>query len=210
MHWLVHMIQSALLQWGYLALVAILLGENAGLPLPGETVLMFAGFLSHKTGQLSLALIVVLGITAAVAGDNLGFAVGRWLGRRLLRWLRNKFNLGDDIAVASDQIQRHGPATIFWARYIFGLRTIAGPVAGALEMRWKTFLLYNVLGAATWVTTVALIGYAFAGTFHSLLDYFEKGSWAISLCIFTVGYLLWRRRKKESHERAKVDNATAN
>src|ERR1700752_3309252 len=111
MHWLAHMIQSALLQWGYLALVAALWGEDAALPLPGETVLMFASFLSHKTGHLSLTLIVVLGITAAVAGDNIGFAVGRWLGPRLLRWLRNKFDLGEDIAVASDQIRRHGPAT---------------------------------------------------------------------------------------------------
>lgn len=203
------MVQSALLHWGYLALVAAILGEDAGLPLPGETVLMFASFLAHKTGQLSLALIVVLGITAAVMGDNLGFAAGRWLGPRLLRWLRNNFNLGEDIAVASDQIRRHGPATIFWARYIFGLRTIAGPVAGALEMRWKTFLLYNALGAATWVTTIALIGYLFAQTFHSLLDYFEKGSWAIALCIFVVGYILWRRRKKESRERAKADKVTA-
>lgn len=205
MNWLAHAVQHALLQWGYLALVVGLLGEDAGLPLPGETVLMFASFVAHKTGHLSLTLIIVIGIAAAVMGDNLGYFAGRWLGRRLLRWLKAKFGLADDIAVATDQIRRHGPATIFWARYIFGLRTIAGPVAGALDMEWKTFLLYNVLGAATWVTTIALIGYVFANKFNSLLDYFEKGSWAISLCILGIGYLLWRREKKEFHERAAVN-----
>lgn len=204
MNWLAHAVQRALLQWGYLALIAGLLGEDAGLPLPGETILMFASFVAHKTGHLSLTLIIAIGIAAAVMGDNLGFFAGGWLGRRLLRWLKAKFALADDIAVASDQIRRHGPATIFCARYIFGLRTIAGPVAGALDMEWKTFLLYNVLGAATWVTTIALIGYVFANEFNSLLDYFEKGSWAISLCILGIGYVLWRRKKKEFHERAQV------
>lgn len=202
MNWLAHVVRHALLHWGYLALVAGLLGEDAGLPLPGETILMFASFLCHKTNHLSLALIIVAGIAAAVTGDNLGFLAGRWLGPRLLGWLRNKFHLGDDIAIASDQVRRHGPATIFWARYIFGLRTIAGPVAGALDMRWRTFLMFNVLGAATWVTTIALIGYAFANEFNSLLSYFEKGSWAISLGILAVGYVVWRRRKKEFRERA--------
>jgi membrane-associated protein len=204
MHWLADVIQHALLQWGYLALIAALLGEDAGLPLPGETVLMFASFLAHKTGQLSLGWIVAIGIVAAVTGDNLGFFSGRWLGRRLLRWLKVKFALDDEIAVATDQIRRHGPATIFWARYIFGLRTVAGPVAGALDMEWKTFLISNILGAATWVTAIALIGYASASEFDSLLGYFEKGSWAISLCILGVGYVVWRRRKKEFHERVQA------
>jgi membrane-associated protein len=207
MHWLADLVQHALLQWGYVALIAGLLGEDAGLPLPGETVLMFASFLAHKTGQLSLAWIIAIGIVAAVMGDNLGFFAGRWLGRRLLRWLKAKFGLDDEIAVASDQIHRHGPATIFWARYVFGLRTIAGPVAGALEMEWKTFLLYNALGAATWVTTIALSGYLFANEFDSLLGYFEKGSWAISLCILGAGYVLWRRKKKEFRERVEAGNS---
>lgn len=107
----------------------------------------------------------------------------------------------EDIAVARDQIERHGKATVFWARYVFGLRTVTGPVAGALDMEWKEFLLYNAMGAATWVTSMALAGYLFAGAFRSFQDYFEKGSWAVSVGIFLAGYAVWRRRKKRYRER---------
>lgn len=207
MSWLATMVRHALLHWGYLALAAALLGEDAGLPLPGETVLMFAAFLAHKDSRLSLPWLIAVGIGAAVMGDNVGFWVGRRLGRRLLGWLRRKFHMDEDIATATDQIRRHGPATVFWARYIFGLRTIAGPVAGALGMDWKRFLLANALGAATWVTAMALIGYAFASQFQSLLAYFEKASWAISAGIFALGYFLWRREKKHVREKMRAGSA---
>lgn len=209
MHWLAHIIRHALVHWGYLALAAGLLGEDAGLPLPGETVLMFSSFLAHKTGQLQLGWVILVGICAAIGGDNLGFLAGRWLGPRLLGWLRSKFHLGDDIEAATDQMRRHGAATVFWARYIFGLRTIAGPVAGALGMKWKKFLLFNALGAATWVTAIALTGYAFANEFQSLLGYFEKGSWIIAAALFTVGYIIWRRKKKHFHERKAAAQSSA-
>jgi membrane protein DedA with SNARE-associated domain len=198
MGWIANTVQHALVHWGYLALVIALFGEDAGLPLPGETVLMFAAFLAHKTHKLSLPLLIVIGIAAAVMGDNLGFWVGRKLGPRVLRWLLAKFHMEDDLTAAKDQIRRHGAATVFWARYIFGLRTIAGPVAGALGMEWRKFLVANALGAATWVTAIAVMGYEFANKFQSLLDYFEKASWAIAAGIAGIGYLLWRRAKKQA------------
>ncbi len=202
MQWIAKIVQQALVHWGYLALAAGLLGEDAGLPLPGESVLMFASFLAHKKNQLSLSIIVLVGIAAAVLGDNCGFWVGRRLGPHLLRWFKDKLKRGEDVAVAKDQIDRHGGATVFWARYIFGLRTIAAPVAGALGMEWKRFLLFNALGACTWVTLIALIGYGFGSAFQNLLGYFEKGSWAISAGILAVGYYFWRREKKQYRPKA--------
>lgn len=201
MHWLVHVVEEALIRWGYLALAAGLLGESAGLPLPGETVLMLASFLSKKTTHLSIAPLILTGIAAAVIGDNIGFFVGKKLGPRLLGWLKHKFDMEDDIAVATDQIRRHGGATVFWARYIFGLRTVTGPVAGALGMEWKRFLMFNVLGASTWVTTIAMLGFLFGSKFDSLLDYVEKASWAVSGGLVAIGYMIWRREKKQYHER---------
>lgn len=201
MNWLYHTVRYALIHWGYLAVVVGLLGESAGLPLPGETVLMFASFLAHKTSHLLLQWVIVGGIAAAMLGDNLGFLMGRWLGPHLIRWMENTFGLEDDIALARDQIEHHGAETVFWARYIFGLRTIAGPVAGALGMAWKKFLLYNVLGAATWVTAIALCGYEFANKFQTLLGFFEKASWIIEAAIFVIGYILWSRKKRRLAER---------
>jgi len=202
MHWLYHIIRHTLTSWGYLAVLAGLLGENAGLPLPGETVLMFASFLAHKDTGLDIKWVILTGIGAAILGDNLGYLLGHRLGRRLIRWMKKLFHLNDeDVGAAKDQVKRHGAATIFWARYVFGLRTIAGPLAGMLGMEWKKFLLFNALGAATWVTAMAMLGYAFANEFQTLLSYFEKLSWAMAAGLFTLGYLLWRRQKKRFRER---------
>ena len=208
MHGLNDIIRSVLLHWGYWAIIAGLLGENAGLPLPGETVLMFASFLSHKYSSLQLPWVIVAGIGAAIMGDNLGFLLGRKLGTRLIRWMKKIFHLDDqDIGAAKDQIRRHGGLTVFWARYIFGLRTIAGPLAGVLGMEWKRFLMFNALGAATWVTAIGFTGYAFANEFSTVLDYFEKGSWAIAAGLFGLGYFLWRRQKKHYKQRKQRDRA---
>lgn len=206
MHWIYHIIRYTLTHWGYWAVLAGLLGENAGLPVPGETVLMFASFLSHKNTDLQLMWVIVAGTAAAIMGDNLGFLLGRKLGTRLIRWMKKIFHLDDtDIGAAKNQIRCHGGATVFWARYIFGLRTVAGPLAGVLGMEWKKFILFNALGAATWVTSMAMIGYTFADQFETLLGFFEKASWTMAAGLFVLGYFLWRKKKKhfkERHERA--------
>lgn len=198
-----HFVRSVLDQWGYIALAGALLGESAGLPLPGETILVFASFLSHKGTSLRIYWVILVGIAAAVLGDNAGFLIGRHFGPRLLRWLRKTFHMEEDIAVAQDQIRRHGAATVFWARYIFILRTITGPVAGALGMDWKEFFLFNVLGAASWVTAVAFTGYLFANQFQTLMGFLEKLSWVIAGGVFCIGFFLYRRKKKALREEKK-------
>lgn len=203
MNGLEHIIRSVLDQWGYLAVLGALLGESAGLPLPGETILVFASFLAHKGTSLQIQWVILVGIFAAVLGDNIGFLVGRHLGPRLLRWVSRTFNMDEDIAAAKDQIRRHGPATVFWARYIVVLRTITGPVAGALGMEWKEFFLYNVLGAATWVTAISITGYLFANEFGTLMGFLEKVSWILAGAVFTAGFFLWRHKKKALREQKK-------
>jgi len=146
MHWFYHIVQYALANYGYWAVLAGLLCENAGLPVPGETTLMFASFVAHKGPELKLVWVIAVGIGAAIRGDNIGFFVGRRMGRHLIRWIRKIFHLDeDDIGAAKDMIRRHGAATIFWARFIFGLRTVAGPMAGVLGMERKKFVLFNAL-----------------------------------------------------------------
>lgn len=197
MEWLYHTVRHLLVHWGYWALLAGLLGEDAGLPVPGETVLVFAGFLAHRGSGLHLVWIILIGTAAATMGDNIGFFLGRKLGPRLIRWLQKVFRLDDeDIAVAKDQLQRHGAMTVFWARFVFGLRVVAGPLAGMLGMDWKEFLVFNALGAVTWVTTMGLLGFAFADQFRNLLTYFEKASWILLAAVFAVAYFIWRHEKK--------------
>jgi membrane protein DedA with SNARE-associated domain len=161
---------------------------------------MYASFLAHKSHELNLLLVILVAASAAIVGDNLGFLAGRRLGPRLLNWLKRKFDMELDIATASDLIKRHGAATVFWGRYIFGLRTIMGPVAGALNMDWKRFLLFNALGAISWVSSMSILAYAIAGGMQSLAGFIEKISWGISGAVFLIGYILWRRNKKRMRQ----------
>jgi len=206
MHWFYHEVRHFLISWGYWALLAGLFGESMGLPLPGETVLMFASFLSEKTTHLQMPWIILVGIAGAVMGDNCGFFLGRHFGRTFIRGAKKFLRLDDqDVAAARELITTHGGKTVFFARFIFGLRTVAGPLAGSLDMKWKRFFEFNFLGAATWVVIMALIGYAFANQFNTLLGYIEKASWAIGGSMFALGYLYWRRQKtryKQRHRRS--------
>ena len=202
MDWIYHTVRDLLNSWGYWAVALGLFAESAGVPVPGETVLMFASFLAHKDSCLSLPWVIFTGIATSVMGDNLGFLLGHHFGRTLIRWVRKLLHLEkEDIDVARELLRRHGGRTVFFARFIFGLRTIFGPLAGSLGMEWRQFLKFNMLGATTWVTAVALVGYAFANEFDTLLGYMEKGSWAIAGGLFALGYLLWRRRKSEFRKR---------
>ncbi|HEX6804467.1 MAG TPA: DedA family protein [Terriglobales bacterium] len=202
MDWIYHTIRAFLTSWGYWAIVAGLLGENAGLPVPGETVLMFASFLAHKHTGLALQWVILTGTAAAILGDNMGYFLGRRFGPTLIRWAKKLFRLDDeDVKAAKDLLRRHGGRTIFFSRFIFGLRTIAGPLAGSLEMEWREFFKFNALGAATWVSVMATVGFAFANEFNTLLGYIEKGSWAIAAGLFLTGYGIWRRQKHNYERR---------
>lgn len=197
MHWIYHTIRAVLISWGYWTILAGLLGEDAGLPVPGETVLMFASFLAHKHTHLALQWIIVTGTGAAILGDNIGYFLGRQFGPTFLRWAKKLFRRkSEDIQAAKDLLRRHGGRTIFFSRFIFGLRTLAGPLAGSLDMDWKVFVKFNALGAATWVSLVATAGFVFADEFETLLGYMEKGSWAMAAGLFLAGYWIWHRQKR--------------
>jgi len=198
MHWIYDTVREVLSSWGYWALLLGIFGESVGFPLPGETLLMFASFLSHKESGLRIQYVIPIGIVAAVMGDNLGYWIGRHFGKTFIRWAKKLLHVDDeDVRTARHLIATHGGRTIFFSRFIFGLRTIAGPMAGSLDMEWKRFFKFNLLGAATWVTAMSFLGYAFANEFDSLLDYIEKASWVIAGGLLLTGYLIWRRQKHQ-------------
>ena len=141
---------------GYWALALTLLLENAGIPLPGETMLLFASFLAFENEGLNLGLIIVVATVACTLGDNLGYWIGNRGGRPLLHRYQKVFRVSDDrIARGEKMFERFGPVTVFFARFVFGMRVLAGPLAGVLRMPWRRFVLFNFLGAVVWVTCVS-------------------------------------------------------
>ena len=137
--------------WGYLALFLLVVLGNIGLPVPEETILVLAGYMCWR-GELHLLVVLVIGIVSAVGGDNIGYWVGHRYGRGSLErhasWL-----LGHPrrLTMMQDFVARRGVLAVFIARFVPGLRFMAGPLAGALGMPFPRFFGANMLGALTYV-----------------------------------------------------------
>jgi len=184
--------------YGYWTLFFALLLENAGIPLPGETILLFASFLAFSEQQLQLPWIILTGIVASTLGDNLGYSIGRRGGRPLLDRYLHLFHIRRQtiekvIEKGEELFRRHGDLAIFFARFIVGMRIIAGPLAGVLRMPWGKFVLFNFLGAATWVTVVSTVGYQFGEHWEELIKMMGRVNLGLTAVAGYVALLLWRR-----------------
>ena len=182
---------------GYWTLAITLLLENAGIPLPGETMLLFASFLAFEHHELNLGLIILVSTLACTLGDNLGYWIGHNGGRPLLHRYQRVFRVTDErIAHGEELFERFGPATVFFARFVFGMRVIAGPLAGVLRMPWRRFVLFNFLGAATWVTVISCTGYFFGRHWQRLLQIVGRANLVVFVVALAIVWLLWRRYRR--------------
>jgi membrane-associated protein len=180
--------------YGYWTLAVALLLENAGVPVPGETILITASVLARTGQSLSLPVIVVVATLAATLGDNLGFALGHWGGRRLLDRYRAFFRIRPEAIARGERIfRRYGPVTVFAARFIVGLRVFAGPLAGVLRMHWARFAAFNALGALTWVTVIASVGYAFGRQVPALLRTMRTANLALLAIVVLLAVIFGKR-----------------
>jgi membrane protein DedA with SNARE-associated domain len=137
--------------YGYLAVGGLLLVEDFGIPAPGETILVAAAIYAGA-GKLNIVAVAVIGFLAAVLGDNIGFAIGHFGGRRLaLRYGRYIFLTPRRLDTAERFFTRHGGKVVTIARFVEGLRQTNGIIAGITGMPWRRFLVFNALGAALWV-----------------------------------------------------------
>ena len=200
---IVDLLRSLLAHYGYGAVAGALLLENAGLPVPGETVLLLASFLAYSEHRLRLPYIILIGICAATVGDNLGFAIGVYGGRPLLESYRKTLHIRPaTIARGEDLFRRYGAATIFVSRFITGMRVIAGPLAGVLRMDWRKFAIFNFLGAAVWVTVISSAGFLFGKHWDELVEILGDANVAVVIAICVVLAILWWRRRRRAPDRS--------
>jgi membrane protein DedA with SNARE-associated domain len=196
-HHIFELLRGALVHYGYWAVAVVLLLENTGVPLPGETVLLLASFLAYTERDLQLPWIIVVGTVAATVGDNMGYALGSYGGRPLLGRYHRLFHISDAaVARGEGLFGRYGAVTILFARFVFGMRVIAGPMAGVLRMPWKRFAIFNVLGAALWVTTISFVGYSFGRRWGVLMDFMKRFDLAlVAAFVLIVAVAWWRSRR---------------
>jgi membrane protein DedA with SNARE-associated domain len=197
-HSILDFLRNAVVHYGYWAVGAALLIENAGVPVPGETILLLASFLAFSQHELQLPWIIVVATLAATVGDNIGFALGYYGGRPVLERYRTAFRIQDAaIARGEELFARYGALTIFFARFVFGMRIIAGPLAGVLRMPWRKFTVFNFLGAVLWVTVISSAGYLFGqhlGRLERDIRLFDVV--AAILVLMGLGLLWWRNHSR--------------
>jgi membrane protein DedA with SNARE-associated domain len=182
-----HKLEPTLNQYGYLAITGLVLIEDFGVPVPGETVLIL-GAVYAGAGRLNIFLVALLGFLGAVIGDNIGFAIGHFGGRRLVdRFGRYIFLTPERVDRATGFFERHGGKVIVVARFIEGLRQANGIIAGITRMHWARFLVFNAIGAALWVALWTSVGY-FSGN-HINAIYNEATRYSTYLAI-AVGVLI--------------------
>ena len=186
---------------GYL-LPAIIGLESMGIPSPGETALVLAAVLASQ-GKLQIWLVILIGVSSAILGDNLGYWLGRHFGRDVLEAPRGPFqHRRREVIAAGDRFfAKHGPKAVFLARWIALVRFAAAWLAGINEMRFRDFFVWNALGGITWGVTFGLVGYFAGKTAADAITRF--GIYAfIGLAVLTVGgYALYKLRERRAAER---------
>jgi membrane protein DedA with SNARE-associated domain len=189
-----HALEPTLNHYGYLAVVALVFVEDFGVPVPGETTLILAAVYAGA-GRLNVVLVALLGFVAAVLGDNIGFAVGHFGGRRLVeRYGRYVLLTPERLDKATGFFERHGGKVVVLARFVEGLRQANGIIAGITGMHWARFLAFNAIGAALWVAVWTGIGYLSGSHIDSIYNTAAQYSTylAIGIGAFIVAYIAHR------------------
>jgi len=128
--------------------------------LPGDSLLFAAGAIA-ALGSLNVGFIVLLLIGAAVFGDTVNYWIGHYFGRKIVDNPKIKFINQEHIDKTEQFYKKYGAKTIILARFVPIVRTFAPFVAGVGSMHYSTFILYNVIGGATWVSAFTMLGYFF-------------------------------------------------
>ena len=157
---------------GTLLIGAVVFAESGlllGFFLPGDTLLLSAGFLAAG-GQLHFPVLLVVIVLAAVTGDNLGYHIGRHTSQRLFKRRSSRFFSSERLAKAERFYQNHGGKTIILARFIPIVRTCAPMLAGMTNMNYRRFMLYNITGALLWGIGLTSLGYLLAVILGRYID----------------------------------------
>jgi membrane protein DedA with SNARE-associated domain len=187
-------------RYGYFVVFFGVMLENAGVPVPGETILLAAGFFAAQ-GHFQLWTVMAVAAFGAVLGDNAGYLIGQRVGRAALeRYGRYVLLTPGRMAHLEKFFARHGDKTILFARFVTGLRVFAALFAGAARMRWRTFAVYNVAGAILWSVVITLLGFFFGRSWELLQHWIGRAGEIVALAVLLLVVLAWAWHRLARHK----------
>jgi len=198
-----------LIEWGGTLLVCVVVFAETGLFvgffLPGDSLLVTAGVFAGA-GHLNLASLLSAGTLCAIAGDQLGYWIGRKMGQELYQREDSRFFKKRHVERAHRFYETYGGKTIILARFIPIIRTFCPPVAGAARMTYSRYLTYDIFGGLLWVCSMVLVGYTFGRTIPNVdkrIHYIIAG--VIIVSFLPAIYHAWKYRKQSSSSPSQVD-----
>jgi membrane protein DedA with SNARE-associated domain len=206
---ILQLLQDALQNAGYPAVVVFVMIESSGIPFPGETMLLLASFYAAVNGSLQIPFVIACAALGAIVGDNIGYFVGSTGGKAIVeRYGRYVFVKQEQLDRAEKFFANHGDKTVFFGRFVAILRAWAAFLAGVNHMHWRTFFIYNAAGGILWATIFGCLGYfagRFFGNFTQVEHLASTLAWIIAgviLAIVSVILFVYftRRSKKQSQQ----------
>jgi membrane-associated protein len=190
----------ALVQWaGYVGLTIIIFAETGllvGFFLPGDSLLVTAGLLAADPAfGLNVWLLGLILTVAAIVGDTVGYHVGKATGPRIFTREDSLFFHKDHLLKAQAFYEKHGGKTIIIARFMPIVRTFAPVVAGVGQMRYASFLAYNVVGGVLWIWSMLITGYVLAKTVPGVAKHVEKVILVVVFLSILPGIIAWWRNR---------------
>ncbi len=190
----------ALVQWaGYVGLTLIIFTETGlliGFFLPGDSLLVTAGLLASQPDfGLNVWLLGIILTVAAIVGDTVGYNIGRATGPRIFTREDSLLFNKKHLLRAQAFYEKHGGKTIILARFMPIVRTFAPLVAGVGQMRYRSFLAYNIIGGFLWVWSMLMIGYVLGRTVPGVAKHIEKVILVVIFLSILPGIIGWWRER---------------
>ena len=188
--------------WSYpiiFAAAALECAAFAGLLVPGESLVLASGFFAHE-GILKLAPVMVSAGLGAITGDNIGYLLGSRLGREWLLRRGSHFGIRKrGLAKVDRFFQRQGPKAVFFGRFVGFARALVPFVAGASDMPWRKFVVYDALGAVLWTIGFVSLGYVLGASWRVAEQWISRSGLILGtvVALAVLGVWIYRRRRSK-------------
>jgi membrane protein DedA with SNARE-associated domain len=180
--------------YGLIIVFLLIALETSGLPLPGETALVAAAVLASQ-GHYSIWWVILVATAAAIIGDNVGYWLGRKLGRGFLQRYGPVRRFSDRVLPPTERFfRRHGGKAIFFARWFSGFRIAGAWAAGFAQMPWWRFFVWNALGGIAWAASIGFGVYFLGKTAEHVISTVGPAAAVVGVAAL-AGFLIWRHRR---------------